>query len=183
VSDVTEPGRRTVADTPARLDDPERVAARAVLMMGRDAELAWTHNDALAWEGLLEVSRRLRRQAEDLLTRADELSVSMLGIMGRLARAERMTLRQTALAEAMGLSVSRVSRIVDLLEQQRLVERNACPTDARATNVTLTRRGRDRTVTAQHRLFTFVEDSFAARLTPDETTTLASLFARLLVDR
>jgi len=149
-------------------------------MMGCDAERDWTRDDALAWEGLLELSRRLRRQAEDLLTSEDDLSVSMLGIMGRLSRAERMTLRQTELAEAMGLSVSRVSRIIDLLERRRFVERNTCPADARATNVTLTRRGRDRTVTAQHRLFVFVEQAFAGKLTPDEASTLASVFGRLL---
>ena len=90
-------------------------------MMGHDAEQSWTEDDALAWEGMLEISRRLRRRAEDMLTRDDDLSVSMLGIMGRLVRAEDMTLRQTALAEATGLSVSRVSRIIDLLAERGLV--------------------------------------------------------------
>jgi DNA-binding MarR family transcriptional regulator len=164
-------------------DDPERVAARAVLMMGRDAERTWTDEDALAWEGMLELSRRLRRRAEELLTRDDDLSVSMLGIMGRLVRAEDMTLRQTALAEATGLSVSRVSRIIDMLAERGLVERHTCPTDARATDIAVTARGRERTARAQHRLFAFVEASFSGRLSPDERATLARVFARLLIDR
>ena len=166
----------------AAADDPERVAARAVHMMGPDAERAWTRDDALAWEGMLELGRRLRRHAEDILTRDDDLSVGMLGILGRLVRATDMTLRPTALAAATGLSVSRVSRIVDTLERRGLVECHACTIDARATDITVTPLGRDRTAAAQHRLFAFVDESFAGRLSPDETATLARVFARLLRD-
>jgi DNA-binding MarR family transcriptional regulator len=161
-------------------DDPDRVAARAVHMMGRDAEAAWSHDDALAWEGMLELSRRLRRHAEDVLTREEDLSVSMLGILGRLVRTEDLTLRPTSLAEATGLSISRVSRIIGTLEQRGMIECRACPADARATDITLTARGRERTEHAQHRLFVLVQDAFAARLAPEETATLARVFARLL---
>jgi DNA-binding MarR family transcriptional regulator len=161
-------------------DDPDRVAARAVHMMGRDAEGAWSHDDAMAWEGMLELSRRLRRQAEDMLTREEDLSVSMLGILGRLVRADDLTLRPTELAAATGLSISRVSRIIRMLEHRGMVECRACPTDARATDIMLTARGRERTEQAQHRLFVLVQDAFAARLAPEETATLARVFARLL---
>jgi DNA-binding MarR family transcriptional regulator len=182
VIDTPDPGRQVIAAGSAASDDPERLAARAVHMMGRDAERAWNREDALAWEGMLELSRRLRRQAEDILTRDDDLSVSMLGILGRLVRAEDMTLRPTALAEATGLSVSRVSRIIAMLEHRGLVECHACTIDARATDITVTSLGRDRTTVAQHRLFAFVDESFAGRLSPDETATLARVFARLLTD-
>ena len=67
--------------------------------------------------------------------------MSMVGLMGRLAAAERRTVRLTDLAGAMGLSLSRVSRIVDILEGRGLVERQASLTDARATNAHLTRKG------------------------------------------
>ena len=73
-------------------------------------------DEAIAWEGLLELSRRFRRSAENLLAAEGDLSISMLGITGCLVRAERRMLRQTELAEAMGLSLSRVSRVIDLLE-------------------------------------------------------------------
>ena len=36
-------------------------------MMGPDAEREWPGEQAIAWEGLLEVSRRLRRGAEELM--------------------------------------------------------------------------------------------------------------------
>jgi DNA-binding MarR family transcriptional regulator len=170
----------TRPNTPAPVaEEIDGVAARAVHMMGADAERAWTGDEPMAWEGLLEISRRLRRGAEDLLAE-DDLSVSMLGIMGRLLRADAQTLRQTVLAEALGLSVSRASRVIDLLERRELVERHACPTDARATNVTLTRRGLERTAHAQQRLFAYVQPAFVEQLTPRELATLASVFARLM---
>ena len=149
-------------------------------MMGAHARDAWASDEAMAWEGLLEVARRLRRGAEELLLERYELGVSMLGVTGRLALADDHTLRQTALAEAMGLSLSRVSRVIDLLEQRALVVRGTCPSDARATNVTLTREGAAVTARAQRDLFAFVRDAFVAYATPAELHTLAGVFARII---
>jgi DNA-binding MarR family transcriptional regulator len=160
--------------------ESERVAARAQHMLGVDAQALAAGNELLAWEGLLEVSRRLRRGAEELLIAGFDLSISMLGITGRLRLAPAQTLRQTALAEAMGLSVSRVSRVIDLLERRQLVQRRPCPEDARATNVVLTRDGAGLTARAQHDLSAYVESGFFAHLQPQEAATLAAVFARIL---
>ena len=158
----------------------ERIAARAWHMMGPDAERAWNGEDAMAWEGMVEVHRRLRRQVEDVLSRDEELSISMLGLLGRLTRAEQLTLRQTALAEAMGLSLSRVSRVIDLLEQRGYVERQNCPSDARATNIVLTPRGAEVAARAQQRMFRFVQSAFFDQLEPDEVAMLATIFSKLI---
>jgi DNA-binding MarR family transcriptional regulator len=157
-----------------------RVAARASHMMGCDVGREWVGEEAMAWEGLLEVSRRLRRAAEEVLLEGFDLTISMLGITGRLSLAPECTLRQTALAEAMGLSLSRVSRVIDLLEARALVERSTCPSDARATNVTLTRQGAKLTRRAQQALFGEVKASFFDHLEEDEVRTLARVFARLV---
>jgi len=170
---------RSEAASPAA-DEASRVAARAFHMMGPDAERELAGEEAMAWEGLLEVARRLRRGAEDVLVERFDLSISMLGITGRLSRADQRTLRQTALADAMGLSLSRVSRVIDLLEKRALVERRTCPADARATNVTLTRQGSALTAQAQHELFAFVRAGFFDSLEPGEVATLAAVFMRLL---
>lgn len=161
------------------IDGPAGIAERAAHMMGEHALKGWHGDEPMAWEGLLEVARHLRRGAEEVLA-ADDVSVSMLGIMGRLARAPRATLRQTALAEAMGLSISRVSRVIDVLEARGLATRSTCPEDARATNVTLSRRGRELTGRAQAHLFTYVQEAFAGRISPEEMSTLAAVFARLI---
>ena len=156
------------------------ITARAGYMMGENVDRAWSADHAAAWEGFLEVSRRLRRAADHLLEPIEGLSVSMLGIMGRLARVESMTLRQTDLAEAMGLSFSRVSRLIDTLEARALVQRRPCPSDARATNVTLTAAGLTLTRRAQDAVFAFVEEQFFEGLDEDEIAMLADVFTRLV---
>ena len=55
----------TEATAPA-VSVADRVGARALHMMGPDTALAEPGDAAIAWEGLLEVSRRLRRSAEEL---------------------------------------------------------------------------------------------------------------------
>jgi DNA-binding MarR family transcriptional regulator len=157
-----------------------RVTARAGYMMGENVDRAWTPEHARAWEGFLELSRRLRRAADGVLEPVDGLTVSMLGIMGRLTRAERRTLRQTDIAAAMGLSFSRISRLIDTLEARGLVERRPCPTDARAVNVTLTDDGLALTRRAQDAVFAFVEENFFASLDEAEIATLADVFGRLV---
>lgn len=156
------------------------VTARAGYMMGENADRMWSPEHARAWEGFLELSRQLRREADGVLEPVEGLTVSMLGIMGRLARADDLTLRQTDIAGAMGLSFSRVSRLIDTLEARGLVERRPCPTDARAVNVTLTTAGQALTRRAQHAVFAFVEDRFFATLAAPEISTLADVFTRLI---
>lgn len=156
------------------------VAARAVQMMGADAAERWDYNEAIAWEGLLEVSRRLRRGAEIMLAERFDLTISMLGITGRLALAPNRTLRQTDLAAGMGLSLSRVSRVIDALQRRGLVERHGCPSDGRVSNITLTPGGDTLTSRAQHELFEHVHAAFADRLGSGELRVLATVFTRLL---
>lgn len=154
------------------------VTARAGYMMGRGGD-AMGPELATAWEGLLEVARVLRREAEALIEERHELGVSMLGILGRLMKAPRATLRQTDLAAAMGLSLSRVSRLIDTLEARGLVTRRVCPEDARAVNVELTRGGRARAAAAQATVHAFVTERFADLVSDEEVAVLAAVFTRV----
>ena len=159
--------------------DVATIGARALHMMGVGARTI-DADAAIAWEGMLELVRRRRREAEELLAGQHDLSVSMLGATGRLALAPGQTLRQMALADAMGLSVSRTSRVIDLLEQRGLVTRRPCPSDARATNVVLTADGAARTARAQAALHRLVRATFLDRLDAGETAALAAIVRRLL---
>ena len=156
------------------------VVSRAGFMMGDHPGREWSDEHAMAWEGLLEVARRLRREAEALLERQHGLSVSMLGILGRLVSTPDHTLRLTDLADAMGLSLSRISRVINLLEERDLVDRHACPNDGRAVHIRLTPTGLDRAGAAQETTFQFVHREFADRLSDEEIQVLAAVFSRLL---
>jgi len=60
----------------------------------------------------------------------------------RLGRSSHQQLRMTDLAAQTGLSTSGVTRVVDRLERDGLVARQACATDRRASYATLTDAGR-----------------------------------------
>jgi DNA-binding MarR family transcriptional regulator len=62
----------------------------------------------------------------------------------RLGRSPQQRLRMTDLAAQTGLSTSGVTRVVDRLERDGLVRRQACATDRRASYATLTDAGRDK---------------------------------------
>jgi MarR family transcriptional regulator, 2-MHQ and catechol-resistance regulon repressor len=62
----------------------------------------------------------------------------------RLGRSPRQQLRMSDLAGQTGLSTSGVTRVVDRLERDGLVRRQACATDRRASYATLTDAGRDK---------------------------------------
>jgi DNA-binding MarR family transcriptional regulator len=177
--DAAAPRRRADPGAP-EIDPMAPIVARAEYMMGENVARGWSPERAGAWEGFLELAGRLRQGAEKELEAYGDLSVSTIGVMGRLVIAERMTLRQTALADAMGLSLSRVSRIIDILEGRRLVERTPCPVDGRATNVTLTAAGLRMTRSAQEALSAFVEGAFFDRLSEEEIGMLADVFGRLI---
>jgi hypothetical protein len=94
----------------------------------------WSHEYAAAWIGLLATHRRLTRELDAELEAEHGLTLSGLELLARLASVDERRLRLSALAGEAGLSLSRVSRIVDTLEQRGLIERQpARPTRARST--------------------------------------------------
>jgi DNA-binding MarR family transcriptional regulator len=156
----------------------ETITARAAYLMGEAIE-EWAGEAVDAWTGLLEVFVQIKRDVDQQLETKHALNMSMVGLMGRLAAADRRTVRLTDLASAMGLSLSRVSRIVDILEGRGLVERQASLTDARATNAHLTRKGLLLVRKAQATAAAAIRRRFLDPLENDEAETLARVFARL----
>jgi DNA-binding MarR family transcriptional regulator len=155
---------------------PEKTACAYVV--GDDGLSRWTKPTSDAWIGLLETQKRLTRELDVLLDAQHGIGLSELEVLGRLAAAERRSLRVSTLAGATGLSVSRVSRLVDALERRGLVERRSCPDDGRAINAVLTEAGLGLARAAQADHFAAVQERFFDSLSEDEVATLASVFAR-----
>jgi DNA-binding MarR family transcriptional regulator len=158
----------------------ERINARAAYFVGDEGLRAWTPEQIAAWTGVMEGQRRLARDVESELEAQHGLALSALGLLGRLAAAEDGILRLSTLAGEMGLSLSRVSRIVDALEARGLVERRPCPSDARATNAWLTPAGLALARGAQATVFASIQARFFDQLAEDEVEVLASVFTRFL---
>ena len=138
----------------------------------------WTETHADAWIGLLETHKQLTRALDAELTAQHGLSLSALELLARLAAADERQLHLTALAGASGLSLSRVSRIIDVLVRRQLVARHACPNDARAVHAQLTDAGLALVVKAQSTHFASVQATFFDQLNDDEIATLARVFGR-----
>ncbi|MFL5840574.1 MAG: MarR family winged helix-turn-helix transcriptional regulator [Thermoleophilaceae bacterium] len=157
---------------------PETEAAKCAYVLGDDGLAKWSDVHADAWIGLLETHKRLTRALEAELEAEHGLTLSGLEALGRLAAAEGHSLRLSALATECGLSLSRISRIVDTLEARELVERRSCEGDARAVNAQLTDAGLALVQQAQASHFGSVNQRFFEHLSPDEIASLAEIFAR-----
>ena len=147
-------------------------------VVGEDGLASWSDVHADAWIGMLETHKQITRALESELEARHGLSLSGLELLGRLAASENRRLRLSELASACGLSLSRVSRIVDLLESRGLVKRKACKSDARAVEAHLTEAGLALTREAQATHFESVRARFFDELDPPEIQVLAEVFAR-----
>jgi DNA-binding MarR family transcriptional regulator len=75
---------------------------------------------------------------------AHNLSPAEFEVLLRLARTDGGALRMSDLASQTQLTTSGITRVVDRLERDRLVERRACPTDRRGSFAHVTRAGLER---------------------------------------
>jgi DNA-binding MarR family transcriptional regulator len=142
------------------------------------ARLRQPHADA--WFGLQRVHRELTRSLDAALDERYGLSLSSLELLGRLAASEQHKRRLSRLAQDVGLSLSRVSRIIDSLQRRGLVQRRPYPGDTRATDACLTPAGLALVQEAQATHLADVQVGFFDRLSEPELRTLGAVFGRLL---
>ncbi len=158
---------------------PESPASDAcAYVLGEDGLAEWSDVHADAWIGLLETRKRLVRALDAELEAEHGLTLSALEALGRLARAPARSLRLSDLADQCGLSLSRISRIIDAMQARGLVERRGVDSDARAVLAHLTPAGLRLVKAAQCSHFASVQRSFFEHLTPGEINTLAEIFGR-----
>jgi DNA-binding MarR family transcriptional regulator len=151
---------------------------KCAYVLGDDGLATWSDTHADAWIGLLETHKRLTRTLDGELEAEYGLTLSGVECLGRLAASDGRSLRLSALATETGLSLSRISRIIDTLEGRSLVERRSSPADARAVEAHLTETGLELVRRAQASHFAAVQQRFFEQLSPDEIETLAAVFAR-----
>jgi DNA-binding MarR family transcriptional regulator len=100
------------------------------------------------WRAFLAAHARVWRRLDEDLRAEHALSLPEYEALLLLAQAADRRLRMRALAEALQLSKSGATRLVDRLVADGLVERCQCPTDARGAEALLTTIGLDRLRTA-----------------------------------
>lgn len=153
-------------------------SSRCAYALGDDGLARWSDVHSQAWIGLLETHKRLTRALDAQLEAEHGLSLSALEVLGRLAAAPRHMLRLSTLASECGLSLSRISRIVDALEARDLVRRCRVECDARAVDGQLTEAGLELVRRAQAAHFAAVQERFFGQLSDEEIALLADIFGR-----
>ena len=133
-----------------------------------------------AWRSFLRAHSQISRVLEAELLAEHDLPLASYDVLVQLAEAEGRRLRMTELADRVLLSRSGLTRLVDRLERDGLVERQACPQDARGTHAVLTEAGFARLREAAPTHLRGVADRVTARLTPAELDQLQLLMTKLL---
>ena len=138
-----------------------------------------SEREAAAWVGFLRSHAALVRELDGTLTEAHGLPLSSFEVLFRLSRAPDGRKRMSELAESVLLSRSGVTRLVDRLEREGLVERRACASDARGAFAVITDAGRERLAEAEGTHVSDVRRRFLSRFDPSEQVQLAQFWARL----
>lgn len=140
---------------------------------------ALPHEQLEAWAGLLHVHRRLTDELDAELERAHGISLAEYDVLVALSSAAGRRLRMAELADAVLLSRSGLTRLVDRLEARSLVERVRCAGDARGLNAVLTAAGEQRLREAIPTHVAGVRRHFLERLAPDDAERLVDIWRRL----
>lgn len=88
-------------------------------------------------------------------------------------------IRPTDLAERSGLTKSGLTRALDRLETQQLIERRACPSDARGQLIVMTAQGRRVLKRSAPEHFRSIARNFADHLTDRELEVVTTVFERV----
>jgi DNA-binding MarR family transcriptional regulator len=101
-------------------------------------------DELAAWRAYLRGHAGVTRALEADLVATQRLSLAAYDVLVQLAEAPERRLRMTELADAVLLSRSGVTRLVDRLERDGLVVRAPVAEDGRGVAASLTERGLDR---------------------------------------
>lgn len=132
-----------------------------------------------SWREFLRAHARLTRRMEADLMREQNLSLASYDVLVQLAEAPERRLRMTDLADALLLSRSGVTRLVDRLERVGLLRRCRAAGDGRGVVAELTEQGLDRLRTASTTHLAGISRYFAGRLNPAQLELLGQLCAEL----
>jgi DNA-binding MarR family transcriptional regulator len=107
------------------------------------------------------------------------LSAVEFEVLMRLARSPGHRLRMTDLAGQTSLSTSGVTRVVDRMDRDGLVRREACATDRRSSYAVITEAGLDRLDQVLPGHLELIEQWFVSQLSPDQLDGLLVALRRI----
>jgi DNA-binding MarR family transcriptional regulator len=144
---------------------------------------AWrrlTDEQLAAWSGFLRGHAQIVRALDAELEREHGLPLTSYDVLIQLSLAPDRRLRMFELADAIVLSRSGLTRLVDRLERTGLVERERGEADPRQTYARLTDRGLEVLADATPTHTAGVRERFLDRLSDEQTKQLAAIWRAAL---
>ena len=135
-----------------------------------------------AWAGLIRAQQVLLERVEADLKAAGLPPLGWYDVLIELRRTENARLRQYELGDKVLLSKHNLSRLLDRLEEEKLVKRQPCKEDGRGAVVTITASGK----ALQKKMWPVyeraIERYFAQHLSKSQAEQLAELMRRLVAE-
>lgn len=132
-----------------------------------------------AWHALLRGHAAVVRVLEAELEAEQRLSLPAYEVLSHLSDAPDNRLRMSDLAACAVLTPSGLTRLVDKLSRDGLVERAKCSADARVVYAVLTDAGRERLTAAYPAHLRSVRRHYVDRLTPEQLDAVAEALGGL----
>ncbi|HEY1834899.1 MAG TPA: MarR family transcriptional regulator [Solirubrobacteraceae bacterium] len=132
-----------------------------------------------AWRGLLRAHACLAKRLDAELERAHKLPLTSYEVLHHLEEAVSGRMRMCDLADQAQLSRSGLTRLVDRLEREHLLERCSCKHDARGAYACLTDTGRERLEAARVTHLAVVREHFFSHFSEAELSLLADMWERI----
>jgi len=139
-----------------------------------------TSDEELLWRSLMRLVYQLPRAIDEDLQRTCGLSSTQYSVLMQLSESPDRQLRMSDLAGRCGLSPSHITRVIDQMSGQGLVERRRPESsDGRSTFAVLTKRGMSTLRSAWPHHIRSVRELAFDHLTADETRTFGHVLERL----
>ena len=143
------------------------------------AQEALSEGEKRAWRGLLRAHACLAKRLDAELEREHGLPMTSYEVLHRLQEAPAGRMRMCDLADQAQLSRSGLTRLVDRLERDGLLERCSCDHDARGAYACLTASGRERLQEARGTHLAVVREQFFSHFSEQELGALADMWERI----
>lgn len=131
-----------------------------------------------AWRALLETHRELIARVEDEFRTRTPLELMQYDVMFHVSEASD-GIRMTDLANAVVLTKSGLTSLVDRMEVAGLIERRADARDRRATRIHLTPLGEDNLAEASRHHRKVVRTIWTTRMSEEEAAVIVDVLARV----
>jgi DNA-binding MarR family transcriptional regulator len=136
-------------------------------------------DELAAWRGMLRVHSDMTRVLDAELTHRHRLPLTSYEVLLFLADSPDGRMRMSELADSVLLSRSGLTRLVDRLERDGLLEREQCEEDARGYFAAITDRGRTLFTEARRTHLAGVRERFLSRFSRDDLQTLGELWEKV----